>query len=416
MPLTSSLASHRFGGLYRFLQSGWVELSLALLAVGIGISSPPETALTWLTLAVFGVGAAVSGIAVLLGTALVCVGLLISLTLPPDQVSAAGLALFVPIIAAVRLWSRYAIAITLVLVGLGFYTMFVHATGDRPLTMAVIAIFPTLLALSVGAGLVIRSSRQQLENERQRADERLAELRLELARELHDNAVHKISQAAMLAHMAALHPDTPPELSREFTEIATSCNDAAHELRLLLTGLRQDNPNLSDGQPQIIDADALTALIEGQADRLAALGFAVSHDLKIDAPTSLQCRTLAAISVEAVNNIIQHAPARSDCSIRVVQQGSTVVAEFTNHTRSARQAATRPSFGLLGIEERARAAGGYITISKPPGYWRLEVTLPSLPSVVDAEPRSQSPAASPTFPPEQGKPSLTDARPTDYRI
>ena len=89
MPLTSSLASHRFGGLYRFLQSGWVELSLALLAVGIGISSPPETALTWLTLAVFGVGAAVSGIAVLLGTALVCVGLLISLTLPPDQVSAA---------------------------------------------------------------------------------------------------------------------------------------------------------------------------------------------------------------------------------------------------------------------------------------------------------------------------------------
>ena len=59
------------------MQSGWVELSLALLAVGIGISSPPETALTWLTLAVFGVGAAVSGIAVLLGTALVCVGLLI---------------------------------------------------------------------------------------------------------------------------------------------------------------------------------------------------------------------------------------------------------------------------------------------------------------------------------------------------
>ncbi|BEH01979.1 hypothetical protein brsh051_12600 [Brooklawnia propionicigenes] len=151
-------------------------------------------------------------------------------------------------------------------------------------------------------------------------------------------------------------------------------------------------------------------------DLSGALGFAVSHDLKIDAPTSLQCRTLAAISVEAVNNIIQHAPARSDCSIRVVQQGSTVVAEFTNHTRSARQAATRPSFGLLGIEERARAAGGYITISKPPGYWRLEVTLPSLPSVVDAEPRSQSPAASPTSPPEQGKPSLTEARPTDYRI
>ena len=157
---------------------------------------------------------------------------------------------------------------------------------------------------------------------------------------------------------------------------------------------------MDSGQPQIIDADALTALIEGQADRLAALGFAITQDVKTEAPTSLQCRTLAAITIEAVNNIVQHAPARSECSIRVDQQAGTLMAEFTNQIRDLKRATSRPSFGLLGIEERARAAGGFITISKPSGRWRLMITLPPVPGF--AAPEAVDSGAADGLPTEYG--------------
>lgn len=364
------------------LQTRWLEPVLAALVLGIGIADAPEQPWEWITIGLFAIGAGVSGTSSVAGAGIVGLGLVTSAFLPADQVSGAGLALFVPIFALVRRSSRYAALITVALVALGFYVMVIHASGGRSLSGSAAAILPTLLALSVGSGLIMRASREQLEAERLRSEERLAELRLDLARELHDNAVHKISQAAMRAHMAAMRPDTSPDLADEFTQIATSCNDAAHELRLLLSGLRQTDPSLGAGQPQIIDADALAALIEGQADRLAAVGFTVTQDVNIDAPTSLQSRTLAAIAVEAVNNIVQHAPAKSDCVIRVFPHDGALCAEFTNHTRNSKQSTSRPSFGLLGIEERARAAGGFITISKPAGYWRFEVTLPPVPAVV----------------------------------
>lgn len=400
MPVARFTGSHRFERISRFLQSGWLEFAITALAAGIGMANMPESVLSWSAMIVLCVGAAISGVMLLPGAALVCAGLVISLGLPFDDVSAAGLALFVPILAAVRRTSRFTVPITLVLSVLGFCTMVLHASGDRPLTAANLVIFPVLFAMSVGAGLIMRASHKQLETERQQAADQLAELRLDLARELHDNAVHKISQAAMRAHMGALRPETPADLANEFTQIATSCNDAAHELRLLLTGLRQDSPAMDSGQPQIIDADALTALIEGQADRLAALGFAITQDVKTEAPTSLQCRTLAAITIEAVNNIVQHAPARSECSIRVDQQAGTLMAEFTNQIRDLRRATSRPSFGLLGIEERARAAGGFITISKPSGRWRLMITLPPVPGF--AAPEAVDSGAADGLPTEYG--------------
>lgn len=354
---------------------GLLEPLLAVLAFGLGAATEPPSGWVWVTVVLFSAGAAISGVALLPGTAVVAVGLIASLGLPPTEVSGAGLALFVPIFCAIRKSSRFALAVTLILSALGFYAMIIHASGGQ-LTAAAVAVFPTMWLLTVGAGLLLRASSQRLEDERRDAADRLTALRLELARDLHDNAVHKVSQAAMRANINALGDDTPPELAREFTAIAASCNDAAHELRLLLANLRAEHERGNLGHPPIVEAEALRALIDDQATRLTSLGFVVDQQIQVGTLTSLQCRTLAAIAIEAVNNVVDHAAPNSECLIEIRQDETQVSSHFTNQVDGGQRRA-RDAFGLLGIEERAKAAGGFIAIEAQDGKWRLSVVLPN---------------------------------------
>lgn len=385
---------------FRPFSLGALEPALAVLAFVLGALTEPSSGWVWATVVMFSAGAAISSIALLPGTAVVAVGLAASLGLPPNEVSGAGLALFIPIFAAIRRSSRFSVAITLILTALGFYTMIIHSAGDQ-LTAAAVAVFPTLWLLVVGAGLLLRAGGQQLEEERRNAAERLTALRLELARDLHDNAVHKVSQAAMRANINALGSDTPPELAREFTAIAASCNDAAHELRLLLANLRAEHERGDGVQPQIVDADALRALIDDQATRLASLGFGVDQQISVKALNSLQCRTLAAITIEAVNNMVDHAVPGSACVIQIDQDEHQVHAHFVNRVDSGRRR-VREAFGLLGIEERAKAAGGYISVENQAGRWRLTVVLPNATASQQAHQPADVWSAHPRIPPKSG--------------
>lgn len=307
---------------------------------------------------------------------MVLAGLVVLAVLPPYDVSAAGLAVFVPMFSAVRHAARYTMAWVSALGVLGFYSLIYHGSSGHGLSLQSVAVFPMMLVIVVGAGMMMRIHAEQLAAQQRAAEERLNKLRLDLARELHDNAVHLITQAAMRANINALKPDTSQASAAEFRTIAGNCNTAAHELRLMLAGLRDEST--ASSPPDVHDPRGLAAAVDAQVDRLLAVNFTVNHNVDVTTLHSLGCRTLAAITTEAVNNIINHAKPRGTCEISITQHGPEIVARYVNEKNEGRRrSGRRNAFGIRGIEERANSAGGTMLIEDSRNSWRMIIRIPA---------------------------------------
>lgn len=357
----------------------WLEPTLAGLALGLGITGSHQySPRAWVTMVLVCVGAAMSGRALVWGTLLVTTALaLILVGVPPTEVSPAGLALLVPVLSAVRNSSPWVVPIATMLSVLGFFTMFVHASGDRPLTPVVFAVFPSLLAVTIGAGLLLRATERRIHQEQHKAAQELIALRREVARELHDHAVQRISHAAMTANMIALRSGVPSEVAAHCTRIATLCNEAAHELRTMLVNLRGDDSSFGASLVHEPVPERLTSQLKSQAERLRVAGFSVAPEIELNALGAAASSSLAGIAIEAATNIIRHAKPASECVFRVIQREQVICAEFANMTPSAGRATSFGRFGLLGMEERAHAVGGRLTVTEKDGWWTLQAWLPA---------------------------------------
>ncbi len=216
----------------------------------------------------------------------------------------------------------------------------------------------------------------------------VANERARIARELHDVVAHSLSVIAVQADAAeASLTRDPSRVGEPLRAIRGSAREALTDMRQMLHVLRSDDladwdEDPSAGQPSRAPARGLadlSPLVEG----LREAGLPLEADVRVDSapmPSGIELAVYR-IAQEALTNVLKHAGAvptrltvegRHDAVRVVVRNGPG------RHPRPGVAETERPSgHGLIGVRERALAAGG--TLRSGPtddGGFELVATLP----------------------------------------
>jgi len=208
------------------------------------------------------------------------------------------------------------------------------------------------------AEAALRSAREQLRQLATHLQNAQEQERAYIARELHDDLAQALTSLRLDVSWLAGRALTAPAVWRErLTSIAVTI-DALHQtVRRIGTELR----------PNVLDARGLTAAIEWQLQEIQQRTDLTSTLQKpTQALTLDQARATSIFRIfqEAVTNIVRHAEA-SHIDVRLVQHANAVLLEVVDNGKgvSRRQITDRNSLGILGMRERARLWGGYVTIN-----------------------------------------------------
>jgi signal transduction histidine kinase len=104
---------------------------------------------------------------------------------------------------------------------------------------------------------------------------------------------------------------------------------------------------------------------EPDLHRLIAATRAAGVDVVARVETGSADAVLYRIVQEALTNVARHVPAR-ECTVDVLVDGKDVVARVRDHGPGMPAGAPQ-GFGLIGMRERARLAGGEVTWGNHPG-------------------------------------------------
>ena len=208
--------------------------------------------------------------------------------------------------------------------------------------------------------------------------------RARIARELHDVVAHHISVIAVQAETARLAtPGMPAAGAQRLLEIGDTARAGLTEMRRLLGVLREDAQAADPGQQ---DADRhpqpglqqLNELLDeardasGTGTRLIVSGPPATLDPGVE---------LAAYRIiqEALTNARRHAPgAAVDVELHFADDALGLRIRDNGPGPPVAQSVAAGGHGLLGMRERAAAAGGELrTGAAPGGGFLIEATLPA---------------------------------------
>ncbi|MFF5250147.1 sensor histidine kinase [Streptosporangium sp. NPDC000095] len=236
------------------------------------------------------------------------------------------------------------------------------------------------LVATVILGETTRSRRAYLDEVERRAVEaertreeaalrRADEERLWIAQELHDTLTHNISVINVQASVAMHLLDRDPGLSREaLAVIKESGREAMRELRASLGVLRQSDP---DGPEAGLDRlPRLVARAEAVGLPVKVLVVGERGELAPDVD-----RAAYRIAQEAFTNVLRHAGPAS-ITLTTEYRPETIVLRVEDDGESSAEV-TRYGMGLIGMRERAVAAGGSLTAGpRPQGGFAVRAELP----------------------------------------
>lgn len=236
-----------------------------------------------------------------------------------------------------------------------------------------LAFFPT--------GVLLRATEAARLADSQRAAARLEDMRLEIAREMHDLVAYSMSQTALRAQRAATDANYPPEVREEFMALESTASDALHELRLLLRTLRQTEPALGRSiETSTGLGHAVTDLGEAIrviSDDIAAAGFEVTYRCLGEArPSRLQATTLSRVAREMSANIIRHGDPASPVTVTLSLGPEVLRLVTTNGVNSSVPRLPRSGVGVLGMRERLAAIDGTLTTLAEDNAWITTATIP----------------------------------------
>jgi two-component system NarL family sensor kinase len=245
---------------------------------------------------------------------------------------------------------------------LGVMNLAMH--GWRRLTRHELDLLTTIadqLAVAIERARLVEQA-----TDRARADERAR-----LARDVHDTLAQGLTAIALQIEsgLAGLprHDRARTALTRALDVTRQSLDDARRSIRQLRSSTAADRPL----------AEALALL-----SRRFTAESGVRVDVDIDAagggtvPPEVETE-LYQIASEALANVRRHAGV-GEAALRLAVERGRVRLIVSDSGRGFRtRAARRRGFGLLGIEERARAVGGRATIRSTPGRGTtITVTVP----------------------------------------
>uniref|UniRef100_UPI001C5E203A sensor histidine kinase n=1 Tax=Nonomuraea rhizosphaerae TaxID=2665663 RepID=UPI001C5E203A len=213
-------------------------------------------------------------------------------------------------------------------------------------------------------------------NREEEARHRVAEERARIARELHDVVAHHLAlanaQAGTAAYLARTRPD---QVQSILTDLAGTTSSALRELKATVGLLRRPGDPSSPLEP----APGLGRLPE----LLAAFASAGLHaevtvaGAERPLPPGVDL-TAYRIVQEALTNVAKHAMAAAT-QVRLDYGADRLTITVTNEAVpvAAPPAGPGEGFGLLGMRERARSAGGHLRAGPAPtGGFTVTAELP----------------------------------------
>jgi signal transduction histidine kinase len=217
---------------------------------------------------------------------------------------------------------------------------------------------------------------RDLQADRERLDERLR-----IARDMHDSLGHRLSLVSVQA--AALEvADLPAEHRQAVRQLAGAARGALEELYDLVGTLRgtgSAGPAVDVGLLGVLVDEhraagvPVTLLSSGRPGRLAALaGEAVYRVVE-----------------EGLTNAAKHAPGRP-VTVVVAWEPDSVLVRVTNPVAGGGPvgAAGTGGFGLAGLDERVRAAGGMLRHDRAEGVFTVLAMLPTVPPDLEPAPET----------------------------
>jgi PAS domain S-box-containing protein len=208
--------------------------------------------------------------------------------------------------------------------------------------------FGELVSLAVASA----QAREDLIASRSRLVEAGDEQRRRLERNLHDGAQQHLVSVALKLRVARSRLDSDPGVTaRLLDEAASELDSGLEELREIARGLH----------PAILGEHGLERALEVLAQRLP-----VPIDIDVPAerlPAHLEATAYYIVS-EALTNVAKHAEATS-ARVRLRRDGPILRCEVADDGRGGAEEAG--GSGIVGLRDRAEAAGGTLTLVSPPG-------------------------------------------------
>lgn len=218
----------------------------------------------------------------------------------------------------------------------------------------------------------LTEDKRDLEARHERAAARgAAEERLRIARDLHDVVAHRVSMIVVQAQAATAYLDASPEQARASIDaVEKSGRQALEELRSLLGVLHEASPDLRSPQPHLAEIEQLVS-------EAMAAGVPVSMVCEGEAVSVSPAVGMAAYRVvqESLTNVVKHAPGEPALvAVRFEDRELVVTVTNSGFTESA---GAGPGYGLAGMGERVRFAGGELRSGPlPTGEFEVRAVLP----------------------------------------
>jgi signal transduction histidine kinase len=256
------------------------------------------------------------------------------------------------------------------------------AAGDESVSSVAAAVGWTMAALLFGevthnrrallAEYEARAVRAEAERDAE-AERRVAQARLEFARDLHDVLAHTVSvmtvQAGVGQDALARGSDGA---AAALGAIRAAGREAMDEIQVLVAVLRNGMaPSTTAPAPRLDRLDDLVVVTEAAG---------VKVDLAVDVPpaTVSDVVELTAYRVvqESLTNVVRHANARC-ATVRVHVDGPALRVEVADDGDPFTAPADSVGFGLKGMRERVESLGGHFHAGPDPaGGWRVTATIP----------------------------------------
>jgi signal transduction histidine kinase len=278
----------------------------------------------------------------------------------------------------------------------------------RPLTLLAtdVVMLLNLVVIATAVGRIIAGRRELIAREalerEEHARREVEGERLRIARELHDVLAHHLTlvnaQAAVADYLLRTDPQAAAEALRGLTKHTRSALD---ELRATVGLLRQEGDPTggatdgTDGLSPVPGLERLDELLDGFRT--------VGSDVRLTVtgkPTDLPPRgDLAAYRIiqEALTNATKHAPG-APAHVTLDWSGGQLQLRVANDPAIGVPSGHRgpgTGHGLIGMRERALAAGGSLHIERPSGGgFIVSATIPA--ETIPAETGSQIPDDTPS--------------------
>ena len=207
------------------------------------------------------------------------------------------------------------------------------------------------------------------------AQQVVAAERTRIARELHDVVAHHLTAVIIRAQAADRVRTTRPEVASESVGwIAETAKEALTAMRTTVRVLR------TDGDAAGLAPEPTLGDLRSIAARVGEAGLDIELRLPEPLPDLEPQVELAAVRIaqEALTNAMRHSAARRAVVTLRCDADGVVVDIDDDGTSGSPSDRRRDGTGLVGMQERAAACGGRLSIgSSPLGGWRIRAWLPA---------------------------------------